>query len=159
MTGFKIREAKQEDLDQIMKLYHETVIEINSKDYDEEQIRVWSDVSDGNHNFPRKITEQNFYVAEFENKITGFGSVTDDGYLDYMYVHKDFQRKGVAKKILFEIEKKANELNIAKITSHVSITARGFFEKHGYEKESDHIDKHKGVEFINFVMVKRKEKF
>ena len=150
MIEFKTREAKQEDLEQILQLYHDTVTAINSKDYNEEQISVWSDVSGGGHNFSRKITEQNFYVAEFENKIIGFGSITDDGYLDYMYVHKDFQRKGVAKKLLHEIEKKSDELKVEKITSHVSITARGFFEKHGYEKESDNIDKHKGVEFINF---------
>lgn len=157
MTNFIIRVATQEDLEQIRQLYHDTVVAINSKDYNEEQIRVWSDVSGGSHFFSKKILEQNFYVAEFKSKIIGFGSVTDEGYLDYMYVHKDFQRKGVAKKLLQEIEKTADELKVEKIYSHVSITARGFFEKHGYIKESDRTENYKGTEFTNSVMVKHNE--
>lgn len=158
MINFFIREAKQGDLEQIQQLYHDTVIAINSKDYKEEQIKVWSDISAGSHSFSKKIIEQNFYVADFKNTVIGFGSITDVGYLDYMYVHKDFQRAGVAKKLLQQIEKTAGELNVERIYSHVSITAKGFFEKHGYSKEGDLYDKYKGVEFINSLMVKSKEK-
>lgn len=158
MNDYIIRVAEQEDLEQIKQLYHDTVTSINSNDYNEEQIRVWSDVSGGSHNFSEKIIEQNFFVADLESKIIGFGSVTDEGYLDYMYVHKDYQRKGVAKKLLHEIEKTADELKVEKIYSHVSITARGFFEKHGYTRESDQNEKYRGVEFINSVMVKSKVK-
>ena len=153
MNDYIIRVAEQEDLEQIKQLYHDTVTSINSNDYNEEQIRVWSDVSGGSHSFSEKIIEQNFFVADLESKIIGFGSVTDEGYLDYMYVHKDYQRKGVAKKLLHEIEKTADELKVEKIYSHVSITARGFFEKHGYTRESDQNEKYRGVEYINSVEV------
>ena len=153
---FKIRTATSEDLQQIRKLYHDTVIAVNSKDYSEEQIKVWSDsgLTESGNTFSKKITEQNFYVAENANTIVGFSSVTDDGYLDYMYVHKDHQRKGIAKALLEKIEMKADELKLNIVTSDVSITARPFFEKHGFVKTGEKKDLYRCVEFINNIMVK-----
>ena len=43
-------------------------------------------------------------IAEIENELTGFSSIEKNGYLDYMYVHKDHQGKGIAKNLLEEIE-------------------------------------------------------
>ncbi|HMS66097.1 MAG TPA: GNAT family N-acetyltransferase [Ignavibacteria bacterium] len=153
---FNIRKAISKDLQQIRELYHDTVIAVNSKDYTEEQIRVWSGsgLTESGNTFTKKIEEQYFYVAEYENNIVGFSSVTDDGYLDYMYVHKDFQRNGIAKALLEKIESKADELKLNLITSDVSITARPFFEKHGYVKTGEKKDLYRGVEFINNIMVK-----
>ena len=39
-------------------------------------------------------------VAEEEGKIIGFGDIDGTGYLDRLYVHKDFQRKGIATAIV-----------------------------------------------------------
>lgn len=49
-----------------------------------------------------------------------------------MFIHKDFQGKGVATLLLNEIERYAVAAGITRITSEVSITARPFFEKRGY---------------------------
>lgn len=44
-----------------------------------------------------------------------------------MFIHKDFQGKGVATLLLNEIERYAVAAGITRITSEVSITARPFF--------------------------------
>lgn len=41
------------------------------------------------------------------------------------------------------------------INSDVSITAKGFFEKHGFDVEKQQFKKSKNNELINFRMVKR----
>ena len=46
-----------------------------------------------------------------------------------MFVHKDFQGKGIATMLLEEIERYAITAGIMRITSEVSLTARPFFEK------------------------------
>lgn len=151
----KIREANINDAVEIGQLYFNTVRFINSKDYDENQIKVWSESGLETDRWEKIIGEQYFLVAEIDSIISGFATLTKDGYLDFMYVHKDFQRRGVAKKLLEEIEKKADEQNNSEIYSHVSNTAKGFFEKHGYYFDGEHINNFKGETFVNNLMKKK----
>jgi putative acetyltransferase len=151
----KIRTALFDDISAIVEMYRQTVHTVNSKDYTPEQITVWAD---GAVNYPRwekAIKEQFFVLAEIEGKLAGFSSIAKDGYLDFMYVNKDYQRCGVARALLNEIENKALEQKNAEIYSHVSKTAKGFFEKMGYEHKEDLKDLYKGVLFINALMVKK----
>jgi putative acetyltransferase len=102
----------------------------------------------------KRIKEQYFILAVINDVISGFGSIATDGYLDFMYVHKDYQRMGVAKSLLDEIERKAIEQKNPQVYSHVSKTAKGFFEKYGYEHKEDLRDVYKDIIFINALMVK-----
>lgn len=63
---------------------------------------------------------------EINGIITGFGDITTDGYLNMLYIHKNYQRQGIATAICNELEK---SINVNKISVHASITAKGFFEK------------------------------
>lgn len=49
-----------------------------------------------------------------------------------MFVHKDFQRIGIAKTLFNEMELYARTRRIKKLTSEVSITAINFFQKNRY---------------------------
>lgn len=46
-----------------------------------------------------------------------------------MFVHKDFQGKGIATILLNDIERYAITAGITRVTLEVSLTARTFFEK------------------------------
>ncbi|ABR42036.1 putative acetyltransferase [Parabacteroides distasonis ATCC 8503] len=46
-----------------------------------------------------------------------------------MFVHKDFQSKGIVTILLNDIERYAITAGITRVTSEVSLTARPFFEK------------------------------
>jgi putative acetyltransferase len=150
-----LRPAVESDIPAIGSLYSETVRNVNSKDYSPEQVEVWSLSGDDQPRWRKSIAEQYFIVAEINGIITGFSSIDPEGYLDFMYVHKDYQRMGVAKALLDEIEQKAREQENNLIYSHVSITARGFFEKHGYKHIKDLNDPYKGVVFTNALMEKQ----
>ena len=150
-----IRNAKLSDIDNIISLYQGTVRNVNVKDYSPEQIDVWAGGADNRQRWESAINEQYFVQAEIGGELAGFSSIAEDGYLDFMYVHKDFQRCGAATALLHEIERKAIEQNNKEIYSHVSKTAKGFFEKMGYEHIKDLNDPYKGVIFINALMVKK----
>lgn len=164
MNDIKIRRALPEDLKELRQLYIDTVTNINSKDYDENQIRAWikpwfepdTTTRDG-RTFGDKITEQYFIVAVIDNIIAGFASLEDNGYLDFMYVHKDFQRHGVAKKLLNELESYAYEKNIKEVNAIVSKTAFGFFEKYGWIKIREDVVEIRGATFIDNIMIKKLE--
>ena len=100
----EIRKATAEDINELSELYYETITTINSKDYNEEQIKAWASTADRTENLLRRINEQHFFVAESDDKkITGFASLDKPGYLDLLYVHKNFQHRGVATLLLQEI--------------------------------------------------------
>ncbi len=149
-----IRKATTNDVDQIRFLFRETVTFINSADYKPEEIRVWADCYKNVGSWVNKIADQHFLIATVDNSVVGFSSIADNGYLDFMYVHKDFQRNGIAKKLLIEIEKYADSLPIKTIFSHVSKTARQFFETNRFIKSGEQINKVSNIEFVNSVMVK-----
>ena len=150
----KITEATLADIKEITKLFYETIQVINSKDYPKDEIDDWSSWHEDIDRWAEEIVKFYFIVAKLEDKIVGIASLSTDGYLDLLFVHKDFQRHGIAKKLLNEIEKKASEQQNDLIYSDVSITAKGFFEKHGFKIEKQQMKKSKEKELINFKMTK-----
>ena len=150
----KVREATLEDLDSVIELFESTIRTINTKDYSPAQIEVWANAIDKNV-WSKKIIAQYFYVAEFNNQILGFSSMDYSGYLDFMYTHKDFQGKGIAKSLLQQIEKKARELGIKKIFSSVSITAQLFFTLNGFSVYDKEFKSLNGASFINSLVQKQ----
>ena len=72
-----------------------------------------------------------------------------------MFVHQDFQGKGIATMLLEEIERYAIITGIMRITSEVSLTARPFFEKRGYIVEEEQKRKANQLSLTNFWMAKK----
>ena len=151
---YKIRRAVQDDIDQIRQLFYDTINNINVRDYNNEQIRLWSSGHLKIDRWNKSISEQYFIVCEIDKIVTGFASITDKGYLDFMYVHKDHQGKGIATAMLAELESFADSKGIKEIWAQVSITARPFFRSKGFEITKEFITKIEDVEFADAVMTK-----
>lgn len=149
-----IRRASITDLDVVRFLFYDTVTTVNAKDYSVQQIEVWRAGFNNIENWERKIEEQYFLLAEAEEGVAGFASLTNDGYLDFMYVHKDFHGKGIAKALLTALEKRGNELQLTEIITDSSITAKPFFEKNNFIISEITVKEIKGVEFVNTKMKK-----
>lgn len=98
----RIRYANNNDIEQIQKLIFNTINTINSKDYSSRQIHIWT-IRANNINWAEKMTDQFFFVAETDHVITGFSSLSNSGHIDFLYVHKDYQRSGIASNLLKEI--------------------------------------------------------
>lgn len=154
MNNIIIRTACYPDIIDIAKLFYDTVQCINVRDYSQNMVDAWSSGNTDSGKWKEKISQQFFIVAMLENIVVGFSSLTPGGYIDFMYVHKDYQRQGIARQLLKTIEKKAGEQGNKSIYSDVSITARPFFEAHGYKVEREQIKKHKNEAFINYRMIK-----
>src|SRR3954469_12163229 len=150
-----IRKATPEDISELKKLYIGTITTVNPKDYNEEQIKVWASTAERTESLLRRINEQYFFVVENDDKkITGFASLDKTGYLDLLYVHKDFQRTGIAKQLLEQIIDTAMELNIFRLETDASITAKPFFEKHGFRTLHQQTVTINNVDLINYRMEK-----
>ena len=157
MDGIEVRQAVDCDVEKITQLFFDTIQNVNIRDYSQEEVDDWSSWKVDIDKWLVKMQEQYFVVAEINNKIVGFSSLASDGYLDFMFVHKDFQRQGIASALLTEIENKAIEQKNRLIYSDVSITAKEFFENKGFLVERQQLKKSKQKELINFRMIKNKE--
>lgn len=144
-----IREYKNEDLDEVSHLFFETVHSVNKNDYTTEQLFAWAESADYMKSKNSDLLKQHTLVAEEGGKIIGFGSITNSGLLDLLFVHKDFLRKGVATAICDALES-----NFSVITTYASITAKPFFKNRGYTVLKSQEVERRGVKLKNFEMGK-----
>ncbi len=136
--------------EEVYDLFFETVINVNIKDYNKKQVDVWANNSSV-EKLNKSLLQNISVVCIFENKVIGFGDITINGYLDRLYVHKDFLNKGVGTLICDYLESK---VNCKKIEVHASITANPFFRKRGYIVVKEQKVYLQNIELINYCLEK-----
>lgn len=147
-----IREYQTSDCIEITELFYNTVHTVNAKDYTKEQLDVWAtgqvDLKAWN-----QLLQEHFSIVAVDNDIiVGFGDIDETGYLDHLFVHADYQGKGIATAICDQLEHAVQ----GDITTHASITAKPFFEKRGYMAVKQQQVERQGVFLTNYVMKKGK---
>ena len=87
---------------------YETVHSVKAADYTEEQLDAWATGNVDLAAWDKSFLEHFTIVAEEPGddgkKIVGFGDIDSRGYLDRLYVQKDYQRRGIASAICDELE-------------------------------------------------------
>lgn len=147
-----VRDYLSGDCHEMAQLFYDTVHSVNAADYTREQLNVWADGNVDLEAWDQSFREHFTLVACYGKAIVGFADMDENGYLDRLYVHKDYQKKGVARLLLRELSQK---IKTDEITTYASITARPFFEKMGYRVVRENIVERKGVSLINYFMVKK----
>lgn len=154
-SKISIRLSKLIDLIEMQKMFVGTISTICKDDYSPEQIQVWTSSIENTQRWTDKLASQYFLIAEVDNKIVGYASLENNDYIDFLYVHKDYQRQGIADTLYSEIEKEAIKKKATVLYSDVSKTARLFFEKKGYKTLETQTNIMQGVEIINYKMTKQ----
>lgn len=147
-----IRAYQSSDCKELTELFYNTVHTVNAKDYTKEQLDVWATGQVDLKKWDQSFQEQFSFVAVDNGIIAGFGDIDQTGYLDRLYVHSGYQKKGVATAICDQLESVVQ----GNIVTHASITARPFFEKRGYRIVRDQRVERQGIFLTNFVMVKER---
>jgi len=149
-----IRQATAEDVPEITSLFRNTVTHINAKHYNEKQITVWASVANETDTWLERISECYFIVAENNTEIIGFAYLKKGYYLDGLFVHKDYQRQGVASSLLRTMESQVMVEDYPEIRSDVSKTALPFFENKYYDIIKKQKKSFKGLVFENYIVKK-----
>lgn len=150
-----LRALTEADIPEIQELFRNTVLNVNIRDYTEEEVNDWASCME-DENVVKELLDANCFIAAIDgnSKIIGFSSMNEEGYMHSMFVHKDWQGRGVATQLLSEVENKAREYGVSVITSDVSLTARTFFERNGYEVIRIQRQRANRLEMANFLMKK-----
>ncbi|EAS41348.1 GNAT family N-acetyltransferase [Photobacterium profundum] len=128
----KIRILKKGDELELWQLKVSTIWKVNIKDYSQEQLNVWAPDEYNPEKWLKRVHGMNPNIAEIDGKIVGFADIQDDGYIDHFFCHNEFQGQGVGKMLMQNLINKGKEKSIPRIYSHVSITAKPFFERFGF---------------------------
>lgn len=145
-----LRRYKNEDLKELITLFKETVHTVNAKDYSPEEIKAWTFSKTDFSEWEQSLSEHYSFVAVENGVIVGFGDISPEGYLDRLFVHKNFQNRGIGTTLCNQLEKQVN----GPIVTHASITAKNFFEKRGYQTIKEQKVMRNGVYLRNYVMQK-----
>ena len=151
----QIRQATLNDLPEITTIFRDTIRAVNSKNYSDKQIEVWSSAANDIEDWEDRIENLYFLVAEFKNQIAGFAYLKNGFYLDGIYVHKDFQRRTIGSKLLRIIESRVSVNGYEEIKSDTSITALDFFDSHYYDVEKKYKKNYKGLAFESIIVYKK----
>ncbi len=146
-----IRKYEPADCGPILKLFYETVHSVNARDYSPEQLDAWADGNADAEKWNASFLAHNTVVALVGGEIAGFGDMDGKGYLDRLYVGRDYQGMGIASAICDTLE---GAFAAEKFTTQASITAKPFFEKRGYTAVKEQTVERRGVLLTNYIMEK-----
>lgn len=143
-----IRPYRSQDCPALARLFYETVHSVCARDYTPRQLDAWATGQVDLPAWDRSFLAHRTLVAVDGDTIAGFADMDETGYLDRLYVHRDYQRRGIATALCTLLEADVP----GPVTTHASCTARPFFEKRGYRLVRQQQVFRQGIGLTNFVM-------
>jgi putative acetyltransferase len=120
------------DLPRLAGIFRASIEELASEDYNEAQQAAWAALADEDE-FGKKLADDLTLVALLGGAVAGFASLRGQDHIDLLYVDPQAAGQGVATALCDALEKLAGARGAAKLSVDASDTARGFFEKRGYQ--------------------------
>jgi putative acetyltransferase len=150
-----VRQFQVADANAIAQLFHDTVREVNRRDYTEAQVKAWAPDNLYFRDWVEACSNRMTYVAETNGEIVGFGELKPDGHIDCFYCHKDYQGQGVGRVLFQAIAAQAEVLQLPRLFTEASITAKPFFERMGFVVIQAQQVTVRGETFVNYKMEKQ----
>ena len=155
MSIISIRPYKPSDTQKLIELFREAVHAINIKHYSPEQVAVWAPDDIDEKKWEKNLSQNITFIAEIDDIIVGFADLTQEGVLKHLYIHKDYQGRFIALRLLKTIEQAARDLGLSNITTDCSITAKIPAERMGFKVVKKQTVEREGIKMINYHMKKK----
>ena len=140
----------------IIGLMDRTIRAICSYDYTAEEIEQWSPIGRESVLLD-KLSSTYSVMALCSGVIAGFGN-SQGTEIDCLYVSAEHQGEGIGALILEDLERKAFSFG-STIHVYASITAEGFFRRHGYRTIRENTVERVGVLIRNWYMEKSRKAY
>lgn len=138
MLNYKIRKTKIDEMLAVQDVHRRSIIDLCCKDYNQEQIEKWSNVNYNKEIWETSIKEQLHLVVEIDHKIEGFchSKIRDDGKGEIagLYFSKKISGRGLGKKIFDESMDYLRKNGCTDFVVFATKTAKGFYEKMGFQE-------------------------
>lgn len=149
-----IRRLLDDEYDDVVKLITQTVHSVCANDYTKEELDAWAPQNFDVPKFRSNLHGSLNLVAFEKEKLVGFISLERNGYINRLYTHKDFLRRGIATALFEKAQEWAIENGICELSLDSSKTAEGFYLKMGFKKSGISTISRNGIVLRNTVMKK-----
>jgi putative acetyltransferase len=120
------------DLPRLAAIFRASIEELTAEDYNEAQQAAWAALAD-EAAFGERLASDLTLVALMHGDIAGFASLRGQDHLRMLYVDPQAVGQGVAGTLCDALERLAGARGATRLSVDASDTARGFFEKRGYQ--------------------------
>ncbi len=146
-----IEQGQKYHIPTIVDITQQAIYKTAAVAYSPAQLKVWADAMKHESLWENVMKKQVLLLAFEKGQPAGIISLEKGYYIDYLYVHPRFGRKGVAQTLFNAIEKHVSKNRMEVFASKI---ARPFFKKNGFEVERDNRIHLNGQVLINYKMVK-----
>lgn len=150
----QIRPYKPLDAWRVTEIFYNSVHAIDDRFYSLQEINAWAQLPVDYLGWRKRLDAHRVDVAEIDGEVVGFAAMEPDGYIDWIYTHSDFQRRGVAGGLYTCLEQRARAEGVSRLTVHASHVARPFFERQGFVVLAQNEVERNGVRLTNWLMEK-----
>ena len=151
----KERPYESTDLPGVIATYTASIRSLAAPYYSPEQIAAWAPATPDAAQWEERLGHLHTIVAETDGILAGFASYTHDGYLDFLFTHPAFARRGVATELYQRIESILRARGLPRVTTHASLAARPFFDRQGFQLDAEECVECRGAFLRRFAMHKQ----
>lgn len=147
-----VRELRAGEEPILFELFLATTRRVNIRDYSQSQVVAWAPDDLDPSVWAEKMRSICPFVVEVDGTIAGYSDLQSDGLIDHFYVHHEWQRRGIGRVLMSEIERRALSRRIGQLETHASVTARPFFEAFDFVVVREQELEMRGEMLKNYVM-------
>ena len=141
----QLREFRLGDEPALRVVFESAIHEVAIRDYTAAQINAWAPRQFDPALWAKRMQGIAPFVVERDDAIVAYADVQPNGYIDHLFVAADANGQGIGGRLMRRIHERAEELNIAELTSEVSRTAQPFYKHFGFEIVDRHVKEVRGV--------------
>lgn len=153
-AGLHVRAVRRSDIGAMIDVFRQSVRRVAIRAYTQTQVIAWAPDEIDTDAWADRYASRPAWVAVRDGAIVGFSDLADDALLKMMYVHHDYQGRGIASALLRTVEIAARHRGDARLRTEASLIARPFFERHGFRLIAPQTVVTRGQSFLNFRMAK-----
>ena len=116
-------------------IFQASIEELTGEDYSSAQQAAWAEQAEDEAAFGARLAGALTLVATIDGAPVGFASLKGAEHLDMLYVYPHAVGPGVASLLVDALERLSASRGAERLTVDASDTARGFFEKRGFEPQ------------------------
>lgn len=140
---------------ELRRVFHSAIHISAAPWYSERERQVWSPERYDQAGWSAKLAEIEPWVAWDGDQVIGYADVQPTGYIDHFYVSGYAARRGVGTVLFDHLISEAQRLGVEQLSSDVSLSAEGFFERQGFRVRWRRTLKREGVALRNARMTRR----
>ena len=147
-----IRRFKAGEEMALFDVHYSAIHQVASRDYSPEQLEAWAPRDADPELWVRRIRDIDPFVVELDEHVVAYADLQPNGYIDHFFVSGAHPGRGIGTILMTHILDEAKRLGLTELTSDVSRTAQGFYERFGFHVVEQRKPVRRGVEIPNALM-------